>query len=291
MNKPIITICILHYKKLPQLKKTVELIQKHTELPFLIKILNQKFLNREIKSYLSTLSKNNNVEIDYCDKNLGCPGGRNRLLKNINTPFVATLDDDIYVQKNWLKPVIKFLKRNKTAGAVSYPLFQPDGKIDSIGGKYLIIDKKRKTIKIKTPPLKILRGDRQFVKIDDTLGGAMVFKIELLNYFQWDPKYFIGFGDIDKGMQLKSNNNRFKLYLYTKSRLIHDKVSKDRKRVEYNKQRRDYHKIRDSYLYFVDKWGYRFTQPRDFFYRYFCLLPNSFIQNIVYFWLKNLKND
>ncbi len=284
MEKPIITICILHYNKLPQLKKTIKLIKKKTKVPYKIDILNQKYTNQEIEKYLNEINQETNINVTFSEKNLGCPGGRNLQLKNTNTPYAATLDDDIYVEDNWLKPVINFLEKNKKAGAVSYPLYQPNGEIDSVGGKYLKINKRRKTIVIKEPEPSILKNKDKFIEIDDTLGGAMAFKTDLLNHFQWDPNYFIGFGDLDKGMQLQLNS-KYKYYLYTKPKLIHDKVSKDKKKKEYNKKRRDYHKIRESYLYFNKKWGYHFTQPRDFFYRYICLLPNSIVQQLAYLWL------
>jgi len=285
IKKPIITICILHYNKLPQLKKAICLIKNKTKVSFQIDVLNQQYTNPKIEKYLNKIDKEPNINVTFSRKNLGCPGGRYQQLKNIKTPYVATFDDDIYVENNWLKPVIDFLEKNKEAGAVSYPLYQPNSKLDSVGGKFLDINKKRKTIEINEPNSSILDNGKSFIEIDDTLGGAMVYKKELLKYFQWDPKYFIGFGDIDKGMQLQLNS-KFRYYIYTKPKLIHDKVSKDKTKKKYNKKRRDYHQIRKSYLYFNKKWGYRFTQPRDFFYRYVCLLPNHLVQQLAYIWLK-----
>jgi len=288
-NNYQLTICILHYRKLPQLKKTIANLEKHTQIPFKIKLLNQQYLDKKIRRYLAEINKKKNIEVIYGKKNLGCPAGRYRLLKNTTTPYIITLDDDIYVHQGWLEPIINFFKKNPQAGAISCPLYNPSGTIDSMGGRKLEINHKNRVIKMRNLSFDLLRKGKDFIEVDDLSGGEMIFRKELLKDFQWDPHYFIGFGDLDKGIQLKKSHYRF--YLYLRNKLIHDKVSKhkDKKSRAYNSIRRDYQQIRKSYLYFVKKWGYRLPLPQHIFYKYICLLPNPITSNLVYLWLKFLK--
>lgn len=287
-NKDKITFCIIHYRKLPQLKKTIKNIFKYTNIPFKIKLLNQEYLDKEIDSYLEKIEQKNNVSVIKSKKNIGCGGGRALLTKNTDTSLAMTIDDDIYVHKNWLDSPLKFLKKNPKAGSVSFPLLTPEGDRDNWAGEDLKIDKKRKLLKTISIEKKVLTSKKEFIKVDNPSSGVMLFKKELLETISWDKEYFIGFDDLDIGMQYKLNS-KFEAYIYKNSKLVHDKVSKDKSKKEYNKSRRNYRTIRKSYVYFVNKWGYRLPIKEHFFYYYICLLPNSISQNLFFFWNNRIK--
>lgn len=282
MDEPIITICILHYNKLPQLKQTIENIEKNTGFPFNIKILNQGYIDQPIKDYLSKLSERENIEVELCSRNLGCPAGRNKLLKKINTEYVMTLDDDIYLPKNWFKYIKSVFDTKSNVGGVGFLLYSPEGELDSIGGRNIVVH--NNVVKMIEPKVPVSSKENEVLQVDDLSGGAMVFRRGLLSEFNWDPNYFLGFGDLDKGLQLKTSDYNF--YVDTRVKAIHDKVSKKRRATEYNKARRDYKEIRKSYVYFIDKWGYKFPWKRHLFYKYFTVLPSPIVREFVYLWLK-----
>src|SRR4030067_3289541 len=124
---PLITVCIVHYRKLPQLKRTVADLLENTRTPIKIKILNQEYLDEAIKSYLSEIEKLENVEVIYGTKNVGCSPGRNILTRNIDTPFILSLDDDIYVNKDWDVPVMELFNKNPKVGAIGFSLYRING--------------------------------------------------------------------------------------------------------------------------------------------------------------------
>ena len=80
----ILTIYIIHYRRLPQLKKTVECLMKNTFINFRLKILNNGYIDEETTKYLGNLEKNNeNIEIIYSKENIGASKGRALLAENI----------------------------------------------------------------------------------------------------------------------------------------------------------------------------------------------------------------
>ena len=82
---PEITICILHYDKIDRLKNTIEKIKRHTDSDYRIKILNNGFVNKRITNYLNSISNSKKITVEFNNENVGCPPGRNKLLKKIDT--------------------------------------------------------------------------------------------------------------------------------------------------------------------------------------------------------------
>lgn len=282
----LLTICIVHFNKLPQLQKTVEHLKKNTNIPYKLKILNNGYEKNGIREYLERLNKEKNVEVIFNSKNVGCSPGRNILMCNINTPFIMSLDDDIYVSKNWDRPVFELFEKNKNVGAIGFSLYRPNGKFWVTGGRY--ISTNRNILNIKRPSIDPEKNKNlDFVRVDDISAGAMVYRNEMSNIITWDTGYFIGFDDLEKGLRLKKS--KWKCFVSIQSKFIHDKISEKKGHVEYNKSRRDYHAHRRSYLHFIKRNHCRLDLKRHLFYKYVCLLPKPILQSIAYFWL-GLKN-
>lgn len=280
-NQYLITVCTVHYRKLPQLKNTIECLEKNTFSKIRIKILNQGYEANGIKEYLDKINKSENVEVIFSKKNIGASQGRDILSQDIDTPFIMMLDDDIYVNKEWDVPVIEYFKNHPEIGVISFSIFRNNGEFWFTGGQF--INLKGKTIKTKRVYIDPETTDQKFIVVDDVCVGAMIYKNELKNIISWDPYYFVGFEDLEKGIYLKKS--KYKCAVSIQSRFIHDCISIDRTTKVYNKHRRDYHKLRKSYLHFSKKWGYHLPLSRHFFYKYICLLPNSGLQNFAYLWL------
>jgi len=105
-----LTFCILHVNRPIKLKRCVDSIEKNTSTSHKIMILQQVPPDTKTEKYLLKLQNRPNVNVLYSDRNLGCGGGRRVLVEKAETPFIMTLDDDIYVQKNWLDRSTKPLK-------------------------------------------------------------------------------------------------------------------------------------------------------------------------------------
>ncbi len=285
MKNCLLTICIVHYHKLPQLKKTVEFLQKNTKASFKIKILNNGYEGEGIKEYLEDLSKKSDTEVIFHPENIGCSPGRNLLIRNIDTPFIMSLDDDIYVGKNWDEPIFELFEKNKEVGAIGFSLYRTDGSFWLTGGRNLNIN--RSTVKQSRPHVNPEKTTEKFLEVDDVSAGAMVYRRELSNIIKWDTSYFIGFEDLEKGIRIKQS--KWRCLVFIQSKFIHDKISEKKEYSEYNKSRRDYHSYRRSYIHFMEKNKYKLEPKRHFFYKYVCLLPNSILQNLVYFWLRIKK--
>lgn len=287
MSSDLITACIVHYRKLHQLKRTVADLLANTYYPIKIKILNQGFIDNDIKTYLEEISRHPKIEVIYNKTNTGCSPGRNQLTKQIDTPFVLILDDDIYVNKDWDKPVIEQFNRDSNTGAVGFVVYRADGSFWHICGRNLGLNEKNKTINPVRPPETPVNCEADFIKVDDVCAGAIIYRTEL--HLDWDDNYFIGFEDLDKALQLVER--RIGVYVSMKSKFIHDKVSLAVSNKHYNKSRRDYHAYRRSYLHFVQKKGYSYSWPRHFFYKYVCLLPKSWLTYLVLGFLKIKKTS
>ncbi len=277
-----VTICIVHYRKLPQLKKTIQSIRKYMKVPYKIKLLNQGYLNKKIFKYLKKQEKKEDINVTLNETNTGCSPGRKQLVKGIETPYILSLDDDMYLTENCMQPVWKFFENNPKVGAIGFSIYDSGGKFSHIGGSNITINDNE--VKVEKPDISRNNTDMKFVEVDNVSAGAMVYRNELKNCFEWDDNYFIGFDDLDKGLQLKLNCN-WDVYVSLKSNLIHDKVSKKREETEYNKARRDYNKIKESYLHFIQKWGYRLPWKKHIFHKYLSTLPNFITREIAYLWL------
>lgn len=285
MKTPILTIYIVHYRKIDKLKKTIESIKKNTFCKYKIRILNQGFINNEIAEYLNQLQKESNITIIFKEKNIGCAPGRYILARNIETPFVLSLDDDMYVGKDWFKEPYKFFQDNPAVMGIGF-MIKENNKI-RVGGEMLQIDKRNKIVCINSPVIPQTLTQR-FFPVDDICAGAILYRRELKNSFTWDKNYFIAFDDLDKGLQLKQNL-QLKFYIDTKNIFVHDKVSIQKGYELYNKSRRNYKQIRKSYIHFRKKWGLRMPLRQHFFYLYLSLLPISITRNLAYIWLRYFK--
>ena len=130
MSKPILTYCILHYNKLDKLKNTIKHIEKYTPIPFQVYIWNNGYINSKIKRYLNKLENKPEYNVIYSDKNLGCPPARNKLLKLVNTKYIFTIDDDMYIQDETIVKAIKAFENDGNVGGISFP--QYDKKLNLI---------------------------------------------------------------------------------------------------------------------------------------------------------------
>ena len=283
-----LTICIAHFRKLAKLQKTIEHIENNTRTSFLVKILNQGYLDLEIKHYLAFLSEKKNYQIIYHNQNIGPSAGRNILFQDIKSPVVLSLDDDIYLPPDWFENIGKFLRKHEDIDVIGLSLVSPDKQPEPTA-HYIDfqLDNIVKIIDLVIPDKRLII-EESFFRSDYVSEGAMVLRTNVLKEFAWDPELTVCFEGFDAGMQFRKNS--IQAALFTGITAIHDSVSRQKYYKEYNSQRRDYHKIRKDYLYICNKWQIRFPLFKHIFYSIVCrLLPNILLRSIAFIWLNRIK--
>ena len=247
----LITFCIVHYQRLSCLKRCIDSIEKYTSVDYEMKILRQGYQGKETESYLESLEKKSNIEVIRLDRNVGPVKGKGMLMARANTPFTMILDNDIYVTKGWLDPVLEIFKSEDDVGVVSFPRYSLDGSLQHVGGEHLKI----KNGVVRTVRITMLRGHKKFLEVNSTGSGAIVMRKEVRNAFHFDPRYFVGFGDLDKDVQLL--NSKWKKVVCLESKVYHDSPRKDQD-LDYLNLRYNWIEISRSYAKFREKWGLRY---------------------------------
>lgn len=284
MDGSAVTICILHYNKLDRLKNTIDSIDENTTEEYKIKILNNGYINSEISEYLTQLQTREDVKILFSDKNLGCPPGRHRLLSQIETPYVMTLDDDMYVEEGWFSEILRIFESEPSVGVVGVPYISPKtGSL--VGGARLEI--RSDVVYRKQIDWGDIDTNRQSsIPVEHVPGGSMIIRNAVLEDFTWDERYFVGLGDYDKDLQLMESD--WRQVMATNTSFYHD-ITQD---IDYIKVRRDYRERRRSYMKFREKWGYRLAFRDHFMYYYLFALPWPIMSSIenIYQNMKRIKH-
>lgn len=283
----MITICIVHFKKLARLETTINHIRAHTTVEYKIRILNQGYINEDIRRYLSNL-ETDGVTVIYHPENIGPAPGRNILFQGISTEYVLSLDDDVYLPSQWFDEIVSFMDKYQEIGVVGLSLMNPQEK-PLPTAKYLNLTPEGvlKTNNYVLPP----EGNKitdNFYHVDYVSEGAMILRSAVLEHMQWDEKLTVCFEGLDVGLQLR--NAAEKVAVYTGKAAVHDSISRKTGYREYNQYRRNYHEIRKNYLHLVDKWNIRFSLDRHIFYVVFCrIIPNTILRLFSLIWLNHIK--
>jgi GT2 family glycosyltransferase len=271
---PIVTVCICHYNRINKLKHTINSLRENTTEDYRLKIFNDGYINDEIHEYLSNIEQEPHISVTYSEKNVGPVAGRNRLLTNIDTPFVMTLDDDMYVDEDWLSNALDIFNSDKNVGFVGFK-FTSTTDESIVDTRSISINDG--VISLEHVDLSIEQNNSKrssYLLVDEVPTGAMIFREEALKDFRFDPNYKIGFGDIDKTLQIRCSN--WEQAICLKNNFIHDKKTNSE---EYSKGGR-YSDIFHSYQYFTQKWGVRYPMREHikfkYIYKYYGLLCNLF---------------
>jgi GT2 family glycosyltransferase len=245
-----------------------------------IYIGNNGYADGEIGEYLRKLEEKPEFRIWYCDFNLKGTIAKGTLVEWANTEYIFVIDDDIYIQEDTIATALKMFAEDKEIGAISFPLFDPAGKLQSTSG--IIIDIKDNVLRTSKIPY---QAGGQVV--DGLPAGAFFLRKQLRNFFKWDTYYRMGFADLDKSLQIYFSNSGFKQYVSFDSYLVHDKVTQ-KENPSYLKVRRDYRQIRKSYLYFAEKWGLRLPMIEHVLVKYGYAIPSRKITMVLNYGIRKL---
>ncbi len=198
----------------------------------------------------------------HLGNNYGVAGGRNRGIEFVNTDWVFSLDNDIYLVDN---PIPKIDEAIRLLGChfLNVPLMDEKGKSYFLNGGHLYLD-------IDLDGLIHIGGGSLYKQEDINLftdlhpsvstffaGGTSVFRKDtFIKLGKYDEGYFIGFEDIDFSLRLFQEG--YKIGNCVGNCLIHNHViDGDKASVEYEKNRFSSEIIYNSAMHFEEKWGYK----------------------------------
>ena len=202
------------------------------------------------------------LRIESLDKNYGVSGGRNRGIEFVNTDWVFSLDNDIYMVENPL-PYINDSLQTLGCHFLNVPLMDEKGENYFLNGGHLYFD-------IDLDGLIHVGGGSLYKQIDVNeyndvgpslstffAGGTSVFKKStFIKLGKYDEGYFIGFEDIDFSIRLFQNG--YKIGNCVGKCLIHNHViDQNKSSIEYERNRFSSTIIYNSAMHFEDKWGYK----------------------------------
>lgn len=71
---------------------------------------------KEYDEFFRKYKDDKKIEFIRLEKNLGFGGGANAALKRIKSGYIAFVNNDVIVTKNWLDPIISYMERNPEVG-------------------------------------------------------------------------------------------------------------------------------------------------------------------------------
>jgi GT2 family glycosyltransferase len=228
-----ITICVLSHNAIEITKKFIDLLFANTENFNLVMIDNgstdgtAEYLTDTLSMFGNPYHEEKIINLVLNKENLGVIGGRNMgfaLFNNEPTDYLCFLDNDQFVQKNWLVDHINFLQTNN---------------LDIAGVDAWLMDKKF------MPRYNCKKPGEPFTYVG---AGGMILKrkvVECLGGFdeQFNPAYFE-----DPDYNFRAQQNKFAIGWNHQAKILHlahQTLGKNQ----------DKHKIfKNSYEKFCNKW-------------------------------------
>lgn len=226
-------------------------------------------------------------------ENIGFAKGHNKLISWSNSDYVFCLNQDVILDKDFLKNAIEFLENNKEVGAISPKIYrwdfkklgtsmisiEPEKALELINvGKTNIIDSCGLEIYKNHQIVEIGHGQEdgeEFQKIQEifgTSGAVPIYRKKALQevvmeneYF--DEDYFSYKEDIDLSFRLQLSGN--KIFFVPDVVAYHDRTAAN----IYGTKNTDITKNRKLKSSFVNKYSYKN--------HILCIIKNEFTKNII----------
>lgn len=191
LDKPIVTIAMLSFRRYEKLIKSLQThLNNGLKMNICLRVQCSEELTKEQKDNITFLvNKFYDHDLQFTEKNLGSGIPRydviNRCIKNFNTPYIMTTDDDMIWKKYCIESQIYLLEQMPEYGMISstcnpnYPIkIFKDGKIHTI-------------------------KNSNFNDADLIGSATSVYKKEIFDTCEYDKEYTIGCGDYDLCMQIR----------------------------------------------------------------------------------------
>lgn len=246
-RSPQVSLAMLSWMRTNKLKKSLDYWNsKHNMDRLNIALMVQeggKFDKSKQKSIVNKCSKFNRHRVMFTDKNNGTGKPRHQIVHkalHFDTPYIMTTDDDMLFPFGILESQIYVLEKYKNIAAVC-SWCEPN-----VSGHVV---RKGKILK------KQLNSPIDF-NVDIMGSATMMMKREIfdnndLTPVDLDPDYFIGWGDFDFCMQLKTSGWKMAVFALKNFRPINDYGGPS----EYKQFRYKAEHSKNSAKLFHEKWG------------------------------------
>jgi len=249
MSQKKVSIVILTWNKLDITKKCLKYLEKNTENENLEIIIVDNGSKDGTQQFLKELesSNPNKYKIILNSANLGYAKGVNQGIKISTGRYILLLNNDIYVLKNWLNPMINILEEKEQVAIVGAKLIYP--KTSRVQHAGIVFLRKIEPLHIyKNCSLKDPKINK-FRFVDGVTGACMLIKREIFEKIGLFDEGFkpIYFEDTDFCLRCRIRGH--KIAFSQKSIAIHDERISSSQFNNYNKI------FKNNYEYFLNKWA------------------------------------
>jgi len=243
-KKPIITICMVSYRRINTLLKTLNRLSTFNISINLLIWVNkyENFTDDQINEIQNICEKLYFYKIIFCDENIGAGKPRNILLKlskELDTEYVVITDDDMYYN-------------NEDELLIGSSLLTQDyySEYGSIG---LWCHPEPSEIHIKNKELRNYKIRKGFFDVDALGAATMTIRKDIIDDdCNIDPEYFIGWEDFDFSLQIKKKGYKIGLLCDDRWKPINLSPTGDE---IYKKDRYNEIEIKKSTNRFISKWN------------------------------------
>jgi GT2 family glycosyltransferase len=195
-----VSIVIVNYNGHRWLKLCIPSLIKTEYSEFEIIIVDNGSTDQSVE-YLKNIWQSY-IKIILLRENLGFAEGCNIGIRQAKGDIIALLNNDMEVDKNWLKAAAQALLSNRTAAAVQSKIMQHDDK-EKIYCAGLAVDKFGLCLSVGSGETDHGQYDCMS-EIWGSCGGAMVaWKHLLIKAGLFDPSFFIYYEDVDLSWRIK----------------------------------------------------------------------------------------
>lgn len=234
MKKFELAIVIVTFKSENLIEKCLDSVYDFSQGIDLQVVLSDNSPNDDTSDAVSKIkSKYQNLTFIKNAKNEGFSKGNNIAIEKVNSEYVLFLNPDMILEKNTLKGMLEFIKKNPAAGTATCKVVLMDGKLDDSCHRgfptpWRALCHFSKLSKI-FPKSRLFSGYNltylDFTKtheIDAVAGSFMIMKYDLGEKLRWwDEDYFFYGEDIDFCYRIKQLGQ--KIYFVPEYKALHFK--------------------------------------------------------------------
>ncbi len=226
VEKPVVSIVILNYKRAGLVKQCIKGIVKLAAVPYEIIVVD----NNSQDDIEKVVDQFYQVRLIKAKKNRGFAAGNNLGIKQAQGEFIMIINPDIAVLEGSIEAMVQFLEQHPEAGMVVPQLLNPDGSIQMSVMRFptLLIPLYRRTWLERTKKGQskldwyLLREwDHQSIReIEWALGACMMVRRQALNEVGlMDERYFLYVEDTDWCRRFWQQG--WKIYYLPSAKMVH----------------------------------------------------------------------
>jgi GT2 family glycosyltransferase len=203
MRSPLISIVIVNYNGSCHLEECLQALIENTDVAFEVIVVDNASTDG---SATNLIGRYPGVRVIESDINLGYARGVNLGAHHALGSYLAILNMDIVVSKNWLSPLIEFLDGHPDAGAVAprIMLYESSDRINALGQNVHItglgFNRKLNWSAETVDPLP--------VQVSGLHGSAFVLRTSLFRQLGgMNEAYFMYHEDVEISLRLRLNGH------------------------------------------------------------------------------------